>query len=166
MKFSIPIIVFCLLVLFLDSGQAETQTRDISPARSPDILAIGLGLETGILGFKYLRWIDATPMILGMGVGFEGIAPQLQMSVFQIRHWSIYGGASVLISPWDFVIFTKGSVTPGFSVGLQRWPSKDDQLGIFFTIDSGIYSQIRGESEGAYEDKTGLSLNLAVGLRF
>ena len=166
MKFSIPIIVLCLLILFLESGYAETQTKDTSAVRSPEILAIGLGLETGMLGFKYLRWLNSTPMILGMGVGFEGIAPQLQISVFQIGHWSIYGNASVLISPWDWVIFSKGSVTPGFSVGLQRWPSQNERFGIFFTIGAGIYTQIRGESEGTDEDKTGPSFNLAVGLRF
>ena len=111
-------------------------------------------------------------MLLGVGVNIEGIAPQAGVSLLQVKRWDLYGKASVLVSTWHSVIFSKGSVVPGIDLGLHRWPTESGRIGLYMNFSLGFFSQIKGESEGGGELRgimpdiqVGLSVDATPGLR-
>ena len=172
MRVSIVLAELTLLGLFPVETQADEQTGRSDEDRSTNLLALEFGLDAGMVGFKYMKQPTASPVLLGVGVNIEGTAPQAGVSLLQVKRWDLYGKASVLVSTWHSVIFSKGSVVPGIGLGLHRWPTESCRIGLYMNLGLGFFSQIKGESEGGGELRgimpdiqVGLSVDATPGLR-
>ena len=133
----IALVVLCLPALFLAPAYGESIRDEASAPLSPAIIAIGLGIESGLAGARYLKRLEESPLAIGLGL--EGIAPQLSLSLLQKRLWGVHVNGSVLVSPWEFVVFSKGSVSTGVSLGFHRWPSEDERFGLFLPLNAGYF---------------------------
>jgi len=127
-------------------------------------LALGEGLETGIFGFAYNRWLGDSPYQAGLGAGLEGIMPNLKRVLWYLGNFQIYGQTSIFYSPFGFLLFGGNSLVPIAGIGLQYWSATPGPIGLYLNVSAGVGYLVMGEVEGT--TKVIPNPNIQVGLTY
>ena len=158
--------VLFLLILLPGLGLPQVVSKAKSTPQDSNVFALGLGTDTGILGFKYSKWSSNSRLMLGVGVGFEGIIPQVQYPLLEIGSLDLYASSFVWYNPWGFLLTSAGSVVVGGGLGIQRWVRKIEGLGLYLNLGASPSFQLLGEHEGGSEMFLGIGLNFQAGFSF
>jgi hypothetical protein len=116
-------------------------------------VAGGVGVSVGILGARVARRLGDLPLAAVLGLGAEGIAPQLQIDLLSSGNFNVHIGGGALYAPWGLLVLSQGSVVPFGVIGGQRWPYRWQHGGLFLNGDVEIVRQVRGHSEGGHENE-------------
>jgi len=120
----------------------------------------------GRLGARIGRRLGDLPLAAALGLGVEGIAPQLQIDLLSFGDFNLHVGGAVLYTPWEGLVFTRGSEQTVGTVGLQRWPYRGHRGGLFLNGDVEIVRQVRGHAEGLYEHRWTATVGGQIGVAF
>ena len=137
-----------LVVLLSVSASAAAQEE----ARGRTAIAGGIGVPVGLVGAQVLRRLGDLPLAAVLGLGFEGIAPQLQINLLSVGDFNLHLGGGVLYNPWGFLVLSSGSVVAFGAIALQRWPYRWRHGGLFLNGELEIVRQVRGSAEGGHEN--------------
>ena len=157
------IIAGLVLVVFL-SASARVLAQEGRSGTT--VVAGGLGVSTGLLGAMIAQRLGELPLAVMLGVGFEGIAPQLQIDLFSFGNSNLHFGGGVLYNPWGFLVLSAGSVVSFGTVGIQRWPYRWQHGGLFVNGDVVIVKLVRGHAEGDNGDHVSAGVGGQIGLAF
>jgi hypothetical protein len=130
------------------------------------VLAGGLGASVGVLGGRVARRLGDLPLAALLGVGIEGIAPQLQIDVLSMGDLNLHVSGGMLYEPWEGLIFSQGSLLTIAAIGVQRWPFRWQHGGLFLNGDVEIVRQVRGTSEGGHEHQWQATVGGQIGGAF
>ena len=157
-------VVLLTLILLPAIGLSKPITIDSTDFHFSKVLAIGLGVETGIMGIKYSVWSRNSSYMYGVGLGFEGVIPQVQYRVSEYRNFVFYTSGFVWYNPWGFLLTSSGSIVLGAGVGIQRWANRETGGGIYLSSGVSAIYQIFGLHEGGSENFLGIAPNFQVGI--
>ena len=139
-----------LILAALASGPAPARGQE--QVASPVAIAGGFGVSTGLMGGLLARRIGELPLAALLGLGIEGLVPQLQVDLFTRGNFNLHVGGGVLYNPWGGLVLSPGSVVALGSAGVQRWAYRWQHGGIFLNADVQLVKQFRGSSEGSRTD--------------
>ena len=69
------------------------------------------------MGAQVLRRLGDLPLAAVLGLGFEGIAPQMQIDLLSVGDFNLHLGGGVLYNPWGFLVLSPGSVVAFGAIG-------------------------------------------------
>jgi hypothetical protein len=121
--------------------------RGQAPVTSPVAIAGGFGVSSGLMGALLARRIGELPLAAVLGLGIEGLVPQLQVDLFTRGNFNLHVGGGVLYNPWGGLVFSPGSVVGLGSAGVQRWAYRWQHGGVFLNADVQLVKQFRGTAE-------------------
>jgi hypothetical protein len=129
-------------------------------------IAGGVGVSVGILGARVARRLGDLPFAVMVGLGLEGISPQLQIDLLSRGNFNLHVGGGVLYAPWEGLVLSSGSLLTVGTIGVQRWPYRWQHGGLFLNGDVEIVRQVRGISEGGHEHQWIPTVGGQVGVAF
>ncbi len=156
--------VLLMLILLPAIGLPKPITKDSTDFYSSKVLAIGMGVETGLMGIKYSVWSRNSSFIYGVGLGFEGVIPQVQYRVLEYGNFVFYAAGFVWYNPWGFLLTSSGSIVLSAGLGIQRWASRETGSGIYLNLGASPIYQVVGMHEGGSEKFLGIAPNFQVGV--
>ena len=157
-------IVLIALILLPAIGLSKPKSKDSTDVQSSRVLAIGGGVETGIIGTKFSVWNRNSSFIYGVGLGFEGVVPQVQYRISEIGNVIFHASAFVWYNPWGFLLTSSGSIALGAGGGIQRWAYRETGTGIYFNLGVSAIYQVVGMHEGDSDNFLGIAPNFQVGV--
>jgi hypothetical protein len=153
-----------LLVLLL--APLPLSAAEPAPAASaPNVVALGHGLDLGLLGMRYARRMADGLLSAGAGLGLTGIAPKIAVHPLELGTWNLHLAAGALYAPWGSPLFSQGALLGFAMVGVQRWAYRAEGFGLFVHGAAGFANQFRGQAEGG-RVKFEPTLELQVGFSF
>lgn len=153
-----------LVICSLLSVSAPALAQDGSGGNT--VIAGGFGVSVGILGAWVSRRLGDLPLAPVLGLGVDGIAPQLQLDVLSVGHFNLHIGGGVLYAPWEGLVSSQGSLITIGTIGVQRWPYRWQHGGLFLNGVVQMVKQVRGTSEGGHEHEWRPGLGAQVGVAF
>lgn len=153
-----------LVLVFLLSVSARVLAQEERSGTTA--IAGGLGVSVGLLGARFAHRLGGLPLAAVLGLGFEGVAPQLQIDLLSFGNANLHVGGGVLYNPWGFLVLSAGSVLPFGTVGVQRWPYRWQRGGLFLNAEVEIVKLVRGHAEGSNGDRVTATVGGQIGIAF
>lgn len=147
MKSKIMLSIQLIFILGL-LGKLEAADPTTNPPLNNKVFSLGLGIDTGILGFKYEYWLKDKPVILGLGLGLEGIIPQAQLVLYRRGNISLFAQTSLLYSPFEFLLFEKNTLAIMGGGGIQYWPLMKAKNRFYLSLSGSMGYIVLGKAEG------------------
>lgn len=141
------------------NGQPEGASAPWQPATNT--IAFGTGMDAGGFGFRYAHELKGSPVELGVGVGFTGVSSQIQLSS-RDDGCGLYIGTGLLVSPWNNLSASRGTILGVTGIGLQSRPKRSK--GVYWNVGAEEFFILQGEMEG-FEHR-GFGVRLQIGKTF
>ncbi len=156
---------FCVSVSLAFGLSAPAVVQAEAPPAAPNLVAVGHGLDVGLIGVRYARRVSDGLFSLGGGIGLAGLGPKLAVHPVAFGTWNLTAAIGLLYSPIENPLFAQGALLSFGTVGIQRWAYRSDDLSLFVHASVGMAKLLRGNAEGGMRDLEP-TVELQLGLTF